>query len=67
MNVKKEINHVLINDSNDIDNYTMGSVFYRWGEIVLQSNEIDNGDWYLILYTCFTVLSSLNKDMEDIF
>ena len=43
------LNHVFINDGYEIDNYTIDSVYYRCGEVVLQSNETDNGDWCLIV------------------
>ena len=40
--------HVFINDGYDICDYTINSVYYRNREVVLQSNETDNGNWDLI-------------------
>ena len=58
------LNHVFINDGYDIDNYTIDSVYFRCGEVVLQSNETDNGDWCLIVPYVLHCLKFFRKDME---
>jgi hypothetical protein len=44
----RALSRIYINDGYDIDDYTIDSVYYRCGEVVLQSNETDNGNWALI-------------------
>ncbi len=60
----RHYHHVFINDGYDIDNYTIDSVYYRCGEVVLQSNETDNGDWCLIVPYVLHCLKFFNKNLE---
>lgn len=61
---RRYLHHVFINDTYEIDNYTIDSVYYRCGEVVLQSNETDNGDWCLIAPYVLHCLKFFKKDME---
>ncbi len=58
------LNHVFINDGYEIDNYTIDNVYYRCGEVVLQSNETDNGDWCLIAPYVLHCLKFFKRNLE---
>lgn len=58
------LSHVYINDGEDIDNFTIDSVYYRCGEVVLQSNETDNGNWCLIAPYVLHCLKFFDRDLE---
>ena len=55
--------HVFINDGYDICDYTINSVYYRNREVVLQSNETDNGNWDLIAPYVLHWLKFFKKDL----
>ena len=55
--------HVFINDGYDICDYTINSVYYRNREVVLQSNETDNGNWDLIAPYVLHCLKFFKKDL----
>lgn len=46
----------------DID-CTIDSVYYRCGEVILQSNETDNGNWSLIAPYILHCLKFFKKDL----
>lgn len=54
---------VFINDGYDIYDYSINSVYYRNGEVVLQSNETDNGNWDLIAPYVLHCLKFFKKDL----
>ena len=55
--------HVFINDGYDICDYTINPVYYRNREVVLQSNETDNGNWDLIAPYVLHCLKFFKKDL----
>lgn len=55
---------MFINDGYEIDNYTIDSIYYRCGEVVLQSNETDNGDCSLIAPYVLHCLKFFKKNLE---
>lgn len=57
-------NKLYLSDGNELEDATVDSVYYRSGEIVLQSNETDNGDWSLIIPYIIHCLKFFQKDLE---
>lgn len=46
--------------------HTIDCVYYRKGEVVLQSNETDNGNWDLIIPYIIHCLKFFKRDLEVI-
>lgn len=57
------LHNVFINDGYDIY-CAIDSVYYRCGEVVLQSNETDNGNWNLIALYVLHCLKFFKRDMD---
>lgn len=57
-------NNMYVSDEDTMDGFTIDSVYYRCGEVVLQSNETDTGDWSLILPYILHCLRFFNRNLE---
>lgn len=58
------LNRLYITDGYNYECSSIDCVYYRNGEVVLQSNETDNGNWALIIPYIIHCLKFFNKNMD---